>query len=143
MSDRVFVDTTVLVYLRDSTEPEKQRRCAEWMGRLWDTGDGRSSTQVLNEYYVTVTSKLVPGMPADEAREDVLALAAWDPLAPDQDLMEDAWDIEDRWGFSFWDALVVAAARRLGCSILLTEDLRDGQDLDGVVVHSPFTTRPG
>lgn len=142
MSPRVFVDTNVLVYLRDSTEPEKQRHAAEWMAHLWETGDGRVSTQVLSEYYVAVTSKLVPGMPAAEAREDVVALATWDPLPPDPDLMEDAWAIEDRWGFSFWDALVVAAGRRLGCSILLTEDLQDGQDLDGLVVHSPFTTRP-
>ena len=142
MTDPVFVDTNVFVYLRDSTEPDKQRRCAEWIGHLWETGRGRTSGQVLQEYYVTVTSKLRPGMPAEDARADVLALAAWNPLVPDADILEDAWAVEDRYGFSMWDALIVAAARRLGCSTLLTEDLQDGQDLDGLRVQSPFTFQP-
>lgn len=142
MSDAVFVDTNVFVYLRDSTEPEKQRRCAEWIGDLWETGLGRTSGQVLQEYYVTVTAKLRPGMPPEDARSDVLALAAWNPLFPGAEIFEDAWAVEDRYGFSMWDALIVAAARRLGCSTLLTEDLQDGQDLDGLMVRSPFTSRP-
>lgn len=143
MSAPVFVDTNVLVYLRDSTEPGKQRRAAEWMGHLWDTGAGRVSAQVLREYYVTVTSKLDPGLPRREAQKDVLALGAWNPLFPDAEIFEDAWAAEERYGFSFWDALVVAGARRLGCGILLTEDLQDGQDLDGLIVRSPFTAEPG
>lgn len=137
-SGLVFVDTNVLVYHRDSTEPEKQRRAAEWMAHLWETGTGRLSLQVLHEYYVTVTRKLDPGLPASDAREDVGALRAWHPLPPDADLMEEAWAIEDRFGLSFWDAMIVAAARRLDCEILLTEDLQDGQDLGGMVVRSPF-----
>lgn len=143
MADRVFVDTNVLVYLRDSTEPEKQAGAAEWMARLWETGAGRISTQVLQEYYVTVTWKLDPGLPAAEAREDVLALRAWTPLEPGLDLLDDAWSVQDRYDFSFWDALIVAAARRLDCAVLLTEDLQDGQNLDGLVVRSPFLHAPG
>lgn len=139
----VFVDTNVLVYLRDSTEPEKQRQAAEWMARLWETGTGRISAQVLREYYVTVTGKLDPGMPVEEARADVLALRSWNPFAADADLMEDAWAVRDRYDFSFWDASIVAAARRLGCCTLLTEDLQDGQELEGLVVRSPFTNEPG
>lgn len=143
MTDPVFVDTNVLVYLRDSTEPEKRRAAAEWMGHLWEAGLGRTSGQVLREYYVTVTAKLDPGLPPEEAREDVTALGAWNPLHADADLFEEAWAVEDRFGFSFWDALVVAAARRLGCGTLLTEDLQPGRDLDGLVVRSPFGERPG
>lgn len=90
MTGPVFVDTNVFVYLRDSTEPDKQRRCAEWIGHLWETGRGRTSGQVLQEYHVTVTSKLQPGMPAEDARADVLALAAWNPLFPGADILEDA-----------------------------------------------------
>ena len=142
VAEPVFVDTNVLVYLRDSTEPEKQAAAAEWMARLWDTGAGRTSAQVLREYYVTVTGKLDPGLPAADAREDVLALQAWNPLEPGLDLVEDAWSIEDRYGFSFWDALIVAAARRLDCATLLTEDLQDGQDLDGLLIRSPFLHTP-
>lgn len=141
-ADRVFVDTNVLVYLRDSTNEEKQRRAAAWMSHLWEARTGRTSLQVLREYYVTVTSKLAPGLTVEEARDDVLALRAWRPLHPDLDLLEAAWAEEDRWGFSYWDSLIVAAARRLGCRALLTEDLQDGQDLDGLIVRSPFTALP-
>lgn len=139
----VFVDTNVLVYLRDSRDARKQAAAAEWMGVLWEDRSGRISPQVLHEYYVTVTAKLVPGLPAAEAREDVLALRAWDPPSPTTELLETAWDEQDRWGFSFWDSLVVAAARLQGCRILLTEDLSHGQDLHGLRVVSPFRERPG
>lgn len=142
MPDPIFVDTNVLVYVRDSTEPEKQARAAEWMARLWEGGSGRVSMQVLQEYYVTVTGKLDPGMPRAEAREDVAALRTWNPLAPDAGVLEDAWSAEDRWGLSFWDAMIVATARRQGCGVLLTEDLQDGQNLDGLLVRSPFTLDP-
>jgi predicted nucleic acid-binding protein len=142
MTPLVFVDTNVLVYLRDSTDPAKQRQAAEWMAHLWDSGAGRVSLQVLQEYYVATTRKLDPGLTAEEARDDVASLAAWRPLAPDPALVESAWSEQDRYGFSFWDALIVAAARRLGCAILLTEDLQDGEDLDGLVVRSPFSIRP-
>jgi predicted nucleic acid-binding protein len=57
-------------------------------------------------------------------------------------LTQDAWDEQARWGFSFWDSLIVAAARAQGCSLLLTEDLSHGQDLDGVRVVSPFLEGP-
>jgi predicted nucleic acid-binding protein len=138
----VFVDTNVLVYARDSTEPGKQARAAEWMARLWDEGSGRLSAQVLQEYYVTVTRKLDPGMPRAEAREDVDALRTWSPLVPDARLLDEAWAAEDRWGLSFWDAMIVAAARQLGCELLLTEDLQDGQELEGLLVRSPFALDP-
>jgi predicted nucleic acid-binding protein len=143
MSERpIFVDTNVLVYLRDSRRPERQRRAAEWAGHLWESRLGRLSVQVLHEYYVTVTAKLQPGLPAEEAREDVLALQAWSPLPLTTRLTQDAWDEQARWGFSFWDSLIVAAARAQGCSLLLTEDLSHGQDLDGVRVVSPFLEGP-
>lgn len=142
MRSPVFVDTNVLVYLRDSTYPAKQRRAAEWMAHLWEAGAGRLSLQVLQEYYVTVTRKLAPGLSEEDAREDVVALGTWSPLAPDLELIEAAWSEQDRYGISYWDAMIVAAARRLACTTLLTEDLQDGQDLDGLAVRSPFTWRP-
>ncbi len=138
----VFVDTNVLVYLRDSRDPLRQAGAAEWMEYLWESRLGRVSTQVLNEYYVTVTAKLDPGLPVEEAREDVLALQGWAPLPLTPGLTERAFDLQDRWGFSFWDSLIVAAARAQGCSLLLTEDLTHDQDLEGLRVVSPFREAP-
>lgn len=142
MSGSVFVDTNVLVYARDSSDPSRQRRAASWLARLWDEGSGRLSHQVLQEFYVTVTRKLDP--PADPAfaRDDVAALATWSPVATDLPIMESAWRIEDRFGFSWWDALIVAQALASGCEAILTEDLQHGQDLFGVRVIDPFQVEP-
>jgi predicted nucleic acid-binding protein len=142
MTGRIFVDTNVLVYARDASEPEKQARAMEWMERLWRGRVGRTSYQVLSEFYVTVTAKLSPGMPAEDARRDVRALHAWQPLSIDAAVLEGAWAVQGRYGLSWWDSLVVAAAQVLECRWLLTEDLRHGQDLAGVRVVDPFRTSP-
>ncbi len=112
------------------------------MEGLWADRNGRLSYQVLQEYYVTVTSKLRPGLDAESARNDVRSLLAWHPVAVDAGVVEGAWVIQDRYGLSWWDALVVAAAQVANCRFLLTEDLQDGQELGGVRVVSPFSNSP-
>ncbi len=139
----VFVDTNVLVYARDTADPRKNSRAAEWIGHLWETGEGRLSIQVLQEYYVTTTRKLRPGLTSDAARADVQDLTAWRPVVVDTEGLEVAWSIEDRFGLSFWDSLIVAGAHVAGCEVLLTEDLQDGTDLDGLRVIDPFRSPPG
>lgn len=142
MTERVFVDSNVLVYRRDASETEKQPRAAEWVEHLARSRVGRLSVQVLHEYYVTVTRRLDPGLPAEEARADVADLLVWRPLPMDADTLQEAWHVEDRFGLSLWDALIVGAARSIGCRYLLTEDLQDGDDFDGLRVVDPFTTSP-
>ena len=138
----VFVDTNVLVYLRDAVDAKRRGRVAEWMGHLWESRSGRISTQVLHEYYVTVTSKLDPGMAEHDAREDINSLWAWSPLPLSTELTEWAWDVQEQWGLSFGDSLIVAAAKAQGCALLLTDELTHGQDLDGLRVVSPFLEKP-
>jgi len=139
----VFVDANVLVYARDASQPQKQPTAATWIDHLWETGTGRLSTQVLSEFYVTVTRKLDPGMAIADARADVRDLLAWHPLSISGELVIEAWEAQDRFQLSYWDALIVAAARASACDRLLTEDLQDGQDLGGIVVVSPFRNPPG
>ena len=74
MSARFFVDTNLLVYSRDASEPEKQEKAMRWMTRLWHEKSGRLSYQVLQEFYITVTQKLDPGLQQDIARMDVRSL---------------------------------------------------------------------
>lgn len=140
MTATVFVDTNVLVYARDGSEPVKQPSAASWIERLWMEQTGRTSIQVLNEFYVTVTRKLRPGMAPDDAWADVHALLAWNPQPIDRDLVLRARDVERRHKLSWWDAMIVAAAQLQGCALLLTEDLKDGWNCDGVTVCNPFTT---
>jgi predicted nucleic acid-binding protein len=139
----VFVDTNVLVYARDASEGHKQERALAWVEHLWRTREGRLSYQVLEEYYVTVTRKLRPGLPSADARADVRALVAWSPAVVDAEVLESAWRLESRWSLSFWDAAILAGARFTGCDQLLTEDLEHGRTMGGVRVVDPFAAEPG
>lgn len=138
MTETFFVDSNVLVYRRDASERTKQPTAALWVDALWRTRRGRLSVQVLEEYYQVVTRKLRPGLPIAEARGEVRDFFAWQPVPMSPAILEEAWSVEERFGLSFWDGLIVGAARVAGCRYLLSEDLQDGQDLDGVLVLSPF-----
>jgi len=91
MTGLAFVDTNVLVYARDASEPEKQRTAATWLAHLWH---------------------------------------------------QRAWTIQDRYGQSWWDSLIIAAAQVSQCRYLLTEDLQDLQRFDDVTVINPFRHPP-
>lgn len=142
MSAMVFVDANVLVYRRDAGKGEKQARASAWMERLWEARNGRLSYQVLQEFYVTVTAKLQRGLDAESARSDVRTLLAWHPVPVDARVLEGAWVLQDRYGLSWWDALIVAAAQVADCRFLLTENLQDRQELDEVEVLNPFRHAP-
>jgi predicted nucleic acid-binding protein len=126
MSADVFVDTHGFVYARDAWEPLKQPRAYAWLQHLWSSRTGRVGVQVLNEYYVTVTRKLDPGLSRPEARADVQALMARDPVLVDENLARRAFGLEDVASLSWRDALVVAAARQSGRRFILSEDLPTG-----------------
>lgn len=140
MTGLVFVDTNVLLYAIDSREGSKHQCASDWLGRLWSERNGRTSVQVLSEFFVNSTSKLSPGLPREQAWEHVVALSAWDPQAIDFLVLQIGMQVQSRHGLSWWDSLVVAAAHRQGCGTLLTEDLQHGAVYAGVTVLDPFRT---
>lgn len=89
-----------------------------------------------------MTRRFAGVFPVDRIRTDVRRLEAWRPVPVTQGLIEDAWGLEDRFSLSWWDALVVAAARSAGCAQLLTEDLQHELDIDGLIVTDPFRVSP-
>lgn len=139
MTHLVFVDSNVLIYARDRGTPSKQARAVEWLAHLWREGLGRTSTQVLSEFYVNVTGKIATRVTLDDAWQEVNTFFAWRPQPIDPTLLARAREIERRWRLSWWDSMIVAAAQLQSCSILLTEDLQDGAVFDGVTVRNPFT----
>jgi predicted nucleic acid-binding protein len=140
MSAPVFVDTNVLLYALDTAEPKKHQAAASWRSELWRSRRGRLSYQVLQEFYVQAVRK--DPSRAEAARAEVRDLFSWEPVALDGSVIETAWNLQGRFSLSFWDALIVAAAQAADCRFLLTEDLSHGQDLDGVLVVSPFRVGP-
>ena len=140
MTAPVFVDTNVLLYAADTADERKHRAASEWRLELWKSRRGRVSYQVLQEFHVQAVRKSPQS--ADAAEAEVRDLFAWDPVVVDASVIEAAWRLQKRFSLSFWDALIVGAAKAAGCSYLLTEDLSHGQDLDGVRVVSPFRVAP-
>jgi predicted nucleic acid-binding protein len=136
----VFVDTNVLIYALDETDHKKRQAAMAWKTALWKSRGGRTSFQVLQEFYVKAMHKWPSSRNA--TRAEVRDLLAWRPVAVDAGVLHQAWQIQDRYQFSFWDSLIVAAAKAASCGYLLTEDLQHGQDLDGLVVVNPFQQDP-
>ncbi len=136
----VFVDTNVLIYAVDEANEKKHRAAKLWRAELWKSRRGRISFQVLQEFYANVARKSPAAR--GQAQAEVRNLLAWRPIAVDGEVLEQAWKIQDRYQISFWDSLIVAAAKKSSSRYLLTEDLQADQDLDGVVVVNPFRSDP-
>lgn len=133
-----FVDTNVLVYAHDRSESRRQAVAQALLGALWRNRTGILSTQVLQEFYVVVTRKSDPPMRRVAAREIVALYGEWPIVQLDVALILAASQLEERHGLSFWDALIVEAARRSGATLLLTEDLQSGREIGGVRIENPF-----
>jgi predicted nucleic acid-binding protein len=78
----------------------------------------------------------------DVARKSIEDLFIWLPDILIDDRFEDAWRIQDRYGFSWFDSLLLAAAAHAGCSAFVSEDLQNGQAVEGMLVINPFTNDP-
>jgi predicted nucleic acid-binding protein len=136
MNGLVFVDSNVLIYAVDRSDPKKHAAARLWRSELWNSGRGRISFQVLQEFYANVDRKWPAAR--ELVRAEIRNLMTWQPVAVDVAIFEDAWRIQKRYKISFWDSLIVAAAKVASCRYLLTEDLQDGQEMDGVKVVNPF-----
>jgi predicted nucleic acid-binding protein len=134
----VFVDTNVLVYAHDRSETLRQPVAQALVAELWRNRSGALSTQVLQEFYVVATRKYDPPMSRRETRQLVDAYSHWQLIQVDVALILAASQLEECHTLSFWDALIVEAARRAGANRLVTEDLQTGRQLAGVVIDNPF-----
>jgi predicted nucleic acid-binding protein len=136
MTVRSFVDTNVAVYLFDADEPAKQQVARE----VFESSDLQLvvSTQVLGEFFVTVTRKLRRPMDAATAAEAVAELARLPVVIVDVPLVGAAIETSGRSQVSYRDALIVEAAAAAGCAQLLTEDLAAGATIHGVRIENPF-----
>ena len=138
MSGRVFVDTNVLVYAHDVSTGTKHEKARSLVERLWHERTGAISTQVLQELYVSLRRKAARPLPSEEASALVAEYLRWEVVVNSGESILDAVALEQRYGISFWDALIVQSARACGAEVLYSEDLSDGQVYDSVRVVSPF-----
>jgi predicted nucleic acid-binding protein len=137
-----FVDTSVLVYSFDLSAGPKREISLRLIDRLWTEGAGCLSLQVLQEFYVTATARLRPTMTPAEAASETSAFAQWRLHRPDAGDLLSAIELHQSLRVSFWDAMILQSARRMGCRTLWTEDLADGRTYAGVTVRNPFAEPP-
>lgn len=141
-ASNVFVDTPVLLCAEDGRDPAKREQARAWLSRLWVERRGRTSQQVLNEYYAVATRKLATSVTRGDARAEVRRFQHWQPWAIDQQTVETAWAIEARMAIRWWDALMVASALHQGCEWLLSEDMEHDLRIDGLRIVNPFIAGP-
>lgn len=138
----VFVDTSVLILSEDGADPERRARVMAWLRCLWQQRLGRTSSQVLNDFYRSVTTHILPAMPNGDARAEVRRYQRWAPWSTDHATVESAWSLESRFSLPYADALIVAAAKAQGCETVLSLALPHGQLYDSVLILDPLRALP-
>lgn len=138
MTEPVFVDTNILIYAHDADAGAKRQRASDCLRALWESGAGRVSVQVLQEFYVNATLKLKTSVARSTAREIVSTYGAWIHQPTTAQTITRASDIAEMAQISFWDALIVASAEESGATRLFSEYLNAGQTIAGVTVVNPL-----
>lgn len=133
-----FFDTNVLLYLFDTSAPEKKARAEEVFAREVAEDRAILSTQILQEFYVNATRKLADPLSTEVAEALVRDFAQLPLVRVDETMILAAIERNRTMSLSLWDALIVEAALRAGAERLLTEDLQHGQKIDGLTVENPF-----
>ena len=134
-----FLDTNVFVYSFDEASPGKQATARRLIRDALRTERGVISTQVVQEFLNVAARKFQRPLTLSESREYLRVVLV--PLCrhfPSPEFYDRALLLREETGFSFYDALVVAAALESGCSTLLSEDLQHGQTIRGLTVRNPF-----
>lgn len=138
MSDKIFVDTNILVYAHDLSAQNRHEKASSVIESLWEAETGALSMQVMQEFYITVTRKIKRPIKCADARDIIRNYFAWTVQINDPETTFLASEIEEKNGLSFWDALIVAAAIRLQAKKIITEDLNHGQIIEGIMIENPF-----
>jgi predicted nucleic acid-binding protein len=133
---RRFLDTNVLVYTDDGGDRRRARLALAAVQEAIESREGVLSTQVLQEYFSVTTRKL--GTDPAVARRKVQLFATLEVVQVDVELILGAVDLHRLHAISFWDALILQAAGRAGCEVLLTEDLQAGRAISGLRIVDPF-----
>lgn len=141
MSDRTFVDTNVLIYAYDVDAKTKHGTAKGLLQELWKARTGVLSPQVLQEFYVNITRKILRPIPKASARLVVTGYAIWCSEITAAEISA-AFQIEDHFKIGFWDALIVASALKSGATRIISEDLNAGQMISGIRIENPFVAAP-
>jgi predicted nucleic acid-binding protein len=139
MNDKSFLDTNIFLYSFDPSAPRKAARASELIRQAHASGNGVISFQVVQEFFNVALRKSARKMPPDDAQRYLSeVLGPLVAVQSSQELYAAAIRLYHRYGFSWYDAVIVAAAMEAGCRVLLTEDLQGGMEVEGLRIENPF-----
>ena len=137
-TDKVFVDTNILVYAYDRRDPAKQERAFEILADAISNENGVVSAQVLGEFYNATTRRVSNPLPEEVVREAISLFATLPVIDIDLGLVQRAVGTCYNYRISYWDSLIIAAAEKAGCTQIFSEDFNTGQTYHGILVVNPF-----
>ena len=139
MSGRFFLDTNILVYTFDSRMPAKQQKARQLVADALLTHKGLISFQVVQEFLNVASSKFAHPLSLQDCQEYLKnVLAPLCEVLPSIELYERAIEIGERWRYSFYDFLIIAAALEAECQTLYSEDLQHQQTIQELTIINPF-----
>ena len=140
MTGKVFIDTNILVYAYDLSEPDKQEKALSYLDQLISLDQGVISAQVLSEFYVTVTGKIADKMNANQAEERIKNFCQIWPVLQLNEMVviEAVRGVQDH-SFSYWDSLIWATARLNQVAIVASEDYSPDSYIEGIRFYNPLT----
>lgn len=136
--ERIFLDTNIIIYAYDFSAGEKHLIARKVVVDLWGSGIGLLSTQVLQEFFVSVTKKIQKPLDIRRAKEVVKDFMKWDVVVNDGETILGAIDIHQQYKYSFWDSMILYSAINGGASTLISEDFTDGQTVLSTKIENPF-----
>jgi predicted nucleic acid-binding protein len=136
MTGKHFLDTNFLVYCFSEDEPEKQQTCLTLLEQAKGTANLVLSTQVLNEFAAVMLGKFK--QPFVQVKAIISDLAFFEVVSVDADLIQKAIDIHALHQISFWDSLIISAAKSAYCHTILTEDLQHDAVIASIQIQNPF-----
>ncbi len=142
MNDKYFLDTNIFVYAFDSANPRKQKKANELIKTALKDNTGCISYQVIQEFINVATRKFTAPLSTPDCEKYLRSILS--PLCEvfvSIELYSRSLEVMERWQFSFYDSIIVAAALQADCSILYSEDLQHEQRIENLTVHNPFHTR--
>lgn len=132
----VFIDSNILVYAHDRDAGEKFQKARKLIESLWLSRRVPAiSIQVLQEMHVNLVRK---GVSCETSVSTVSNYFGWRIIPNSESVLREAFQQQLRWGLSFWDASILAAARQAGATELWSEDFNTGQDYDGILAVNPL-----
>jgi len=138
MAGKIFLDTNIFIYAHNLDAGVKYEKGSRVIKDIWEKGNGIISTQVLQEFYVHLTKNIADPLSPTVARNLARNYLSWEVVHTGPETIFHASEIEEQYGLSFWDSLIVSAASEAKAEKIFTENWIHGQMIEGMLIENPF-----